>query len=314
MIDITKSNIYRVIQFVLHTGSYIPRRMLTLAAYPVGIIWYILDGRHRRIAFDNMRNAFRDELSTPELRGLVKANFIQLSRVALELPSLLRLDARNVDRYVEFSGEVHLKAALSKGKGVLFFTAHLGNWELMALATPLNFDFPVHVMARPLDHKPMDAVLTEIRTRTGNVVIDKDNSAGLLRRLLRQNQIIGILLDQNASWYEGVYVPFFGRIACTNKGMAMLALRYGATVVPAFNIRQKDGRYKVMFDPPVELIRTGDITRDIVENTRLFNDIIEKYIRMAPENWLWVHRRWRIKDIPESARKKVKGSVDRLFE
>jgi len=314
MVDVKKSNTYRVIKFVLHMGSYIPRRMLALFAYPVGIIWYIIDRYHRQIAFDNMRKAFRGELSVTELRHLVKANFIQLSRVALELPSLLRLNLKNVDSYVEFSGESHLKAALAEGKGVLFFTAHLGNWELMALATPLNFDFPVHIMARPLDHKPMDAVLTEIRTRTGNAVIDKDNSAGLVRSLLRQNQIIGILLDQNASWYEGVYVPFFGRVACTNKGLAMLAIRYGATVVPAFNIRQKNGRYKVMFDPPVALIRTGDITRDIVENTQLFNQIMEKYIRMAPENWLWVHRRWRIKDIPESARKKVKGTVDLIFE
>ncbi len=314
MTDITTSNTYCLIRFVFRIGSYIPRRMLTLIAYPVGLIWYIFDGRHRRIAFDNMRHAFRDELSPSELRNLVKANFIQLLRVALELPSLLRLGEKNLDAYAAFSGEKHLRAALGKGKGVLFLTAHMGNWELMALATPIRFDFPLHVMARPLDYKPMDAVLTEIRTRTGNVVINKDQSAGMVAGLLRQNQIIGILLDQNASWYEGVYVPFFGRIACTNKGMAMLALRYGATVVPVFNFRQRDGRYRVMFDTPVELIRTGDITQDLVENTRLFNDIIEKYIRMAPENWLWVHRRWRLKDIPESARKKVKGAVDQLFE
>lgn len=312
--DIKTSKTYRVIRFVLYMGSYIPRRILTLCAYPVGIIWYSIDRYHRQIAFDNMRKAFRGELSAAELRRLIKANFIQLSRVALELPSLLRLNLNNVNSYVEFSGDSHLKAALAKGKGVLFLTAHLGNWELMGLATPLNFDFPVYVMVRPLDHKPMDAVLTEIRIRTGNIVIDKDKSAGLVRRLLRENQIIAILLDQNASWYEGVYVPFFGRVACTNKGLAMLAIRYGAAVVPVFNIRQRNGRYKIMFDPPVELIRTGDITRDIVENTQLFNEIIEKHIRMAPENWLWVHRRWRIKDIPESARKKVKGTVDLIFE
>jgi len=314
MSDIKQSNTYRLIKFVLYMVSYIPRRILALCAYPVGIFWYMIDRYHRRIAFDNMCKAFRKELSAAELRRLVRANFIQLSRVALELPSLFRLNPNNVNSYVEFSGGCHLKAALAEGKGVLFLTAHLGNWELMGLATPLTFDFPVYVMVRPLDHKPMDAVLTEIRTRTGNFVIDKDKSAGLVRRLLRENQIIAILLDQNASWYEGVYVPFFGKVACTNKGLAMLAIRYGAAVVPVFNIRQRDGRYKIMFDPPVELIRTGDVTRDIVENTQLFNEIIEKHIRMAPENWLWVHRRWRIKDIPESARKKVKGTVDLLFE
>jgi len=314
MVDIKSSNTYRVIKNVLRVGSFIPRRILTLFAYPAGIIWYTIDRRHRKIAFDNMMKAFTDEITPSRCRRLVLANFIQLSRVALELPSLLRLNLQNMSSYVEFSGEEHVKAALDEGKGVFFLTAHLGNWEMMALATPLKFDFPAHVMARPLDHKPMDAVLTEIRTRTGNKVIDKDNSAGQIRGLLRQNQMIGILLDQNASWFEGVYVPFFGRVACTNKGLAMLAIRHGATVVPTFNIRQKNGRYKVMFDPPVKLIRTGDLGRDIVENTRRFNDIIEKYIRLGPENWLWVHRRWRIKDIPESARKKVRGDVDSLFQ
>jgi len=314
MVDIKSSNTYRVIKNVLRVGSFIPRRILTLFAYPAGIIWYTIDRNHRKIAFDNMMKAFTDEITPSRCRRLVIANFIQLSRVALELPSLLRFNFQNMDSYVEFSGEEHPKAALAKGKGVFFLTAHLGNWEMMALATPLKFNFPAYIMARPLDHKPMDAVLTEIRTRTGNIVIDKDNSAGRLRELLRQNQVIGILLDQNASWFEGVYVPFFGRVACTNKGLAMLAIRYGATVVPAFNIRQKNGRYKIMFDPPVKLIRTGDLGRDIVENTRRFNEIIEKYIRLGPENWLWVHRRWRIKDIPESARKKVRGDIDLLFQ
>ena len=313
MVDIKSSNQYRVVKNVIRFGSFIPRRILTLFAYPVGIIWYTIDRYHRKIAFDNMMKAFTDEITPSRCRCLVIANFIQLSRVALELPSLLRLNLQNMDSYVEFSGEAHLKAALAEGKGVLFFTAHLGNWEMMALAAPLKFDFLFHVMARPLDHKPMDAVLTEIRTRTGNKVIDKDNSAGQIRGLLRQNQMIGILLDQNASWFEGVYVPFFGRVACTNKGLAMLAIRYGATVLPAFNIRQKNGRYKIMFDPAVKLIRSGDLGRDIVENTRRFNDIIEKYIRLGPENWLWVHRRWRIKDIPEFARKKVRGDVEFLF-
>ena len=315
MVDIKNSNTYRVASNLLRFVSFIPRRILTLFAYPIGMIWYIFDGCHRKIAFDNMMKAFSGEITRSRCRRLVKANFVQLLRVALELPSLLRMNLRNLDSYVEFSGVAHLKAVLAAGKGALFLTAHLGNWEMMGLAMPLKFGFShqAHAMARPLDHKPMEAILTEIRTRTGNRVIDKDKSAGVVGGLLRQNQKIAILLDQNASWFEGVYVPFFGRVACTNKGFAMLAIRYGVPVVPMFNIRQKNGRYKVMFDPPVELIRTGDLSRDIVENTRLFNEIIEKHIRMAPDNWLWVHRRWRIKDIPEFARKKVKGDVDSLF-
>jgi KDO2-lipid IV(A) lauroyltransferase len=296
-----------LIRAAIHFLARIPRRQLGRLAYPLGRIWYGLDHYHRKIAIDNMSIAFGRELAPAEIRSLARNNFIQLVRVMLEIPSLLRLSKENIDTYVEFSGRQHLEAALARGTGVLFLTAHLGNWELMALAAALKYGIPVNIMVRPLDYAPMDRVMTEIRSRTGNRVLDKDKSAVEVSTLLRENQIIGILLDQNASWFEGVYVPFFDKTACTNKGLAMFAMRYGATVVPAFNIRQKDGRYRVIIRPPLDLVRSGNVSDDIVENTRCFNKIIEDHIRLAPDNWLWVHRRWRIKDIPERARKKIKG-------
>jgi len=279
-------------------------------AHPLGRIWYGLDHYHRRIAFDNMSNAFGREFAPAEIRQMVRRNFIQLVRVMLEIPSLLRLSKENIDTYVEIHGQEHIQAALARGTGVLFLTAHLGNWELMALAAALKYGFPLNVLVRPLDYAPMDRVLTEIRSRTGNRVLDKDKSAAEVSALLRENQIVGILLDQNSSWYEGVYVPFFGKVACTNKGLAMFAMRYNATVVPAFNVRQGDGRYRIVISPPIDLVRSGHIGDDIVENTMLFNKIIEDHIRLAPDNWLWVHRRWRIKRIPERARRKIRGKID----
>jgi len=313
MITNAETITYRLIKAVLRIASIVPRKILVLAAYPLGMLWYILDHYHRDIAFDNMLKAFDDEWDEPRCRRTVRSNFVQLFRVALELPSLLRINARNLDSFVEISGEEYVKEALAKKPGVLFLTAHLGNWELMALATSVRYRFPFDVMVRPLDFKPMDRMLTEIRSRTGNIVLEKDKSAGVVGELLQKSGKIGILLDQNSSWYDGVYVPFFGRTACTNKGLAIFAIRYGATVLPAFNIRLRDGRYRIIFGPPVSLIRTGDISRDVVENTKLFNDIIEKHIRLAPDNWLWVHRRWRIKAVPEHARKKLKRYADLPF-
>jgi len=301
---------YRVIRTALQVLARIPRRQLGRLAHPLGRIWYGLDYYHRRIAFDNMSSAFGREFAPAEIRALVRRNFIQLVRVMLEIPSLLRLSKENIDTYVEIHGQEHIKAALARGTGVLFLTAHLGNWELMALAAALKYGLPLNVMVRPLDYAPMDRVLTEIRSRTGNRLLDKDKSAAEVSTLLRDNQIIGILLDQNSSWYEGVYVPFFGKVACTNKGLAMFAMRYNATVLPAFNVRQRDGRYRIVIRPPVDLVRSGNIGDDIVENTMLFNKIIEDHIRLAPDNWLWVHRRWRIKRIPERARRKIKGMID----
>lgn len=296
---------YRIIKRFLKTLAIVPRGLLVCLAVPLGRTWYLLDRYHRCIAFDNMLKAFIGEIDKGGICHMIKANFVQLVRVVLEIPSLLKLSKDNIDSYVVFSGQSHLKEALLRGKGILFLSAHLGNWELASLATSLKFDLSINALVRPLDFSSIDKVLTEIRSRTGNKVLNKDKSASLIRQMLNKNQVIGIMLDQNSSWYEGVYVPFFNRIACTNKGLAIFAMRYGATVLPVFNIRQQDGRYRIMFESPVSLVRSGNISRDIVENTALFNTIIEKYIRMAPDNWFWVHRRWRIKDIPAKIRKKI---------
>lgn len=312
----TKDNlIYRLIKSVLNVLAWIPRRELVRLAQLLGRLWFAMDRYHRRIAIDNMSIAFGRELALAQIRSMARNNFVQLVRVVLEFPSLLRLSKENIDTYVEIHGQEHIKAALARGTGVLFLTAHLGNWELMALAASLKYGFPLNVMVRPLDYAPMDRVLTEIRSRTGNRVLDKDKSAAEVSALLRDNQIIGILLDQNSSWYEGVYVPFFGKTACTNKGLAMFAMRYKATVIPAFNMRLEDGRYRIIFSAPLDLVRSGHVGDDIIENTARFNKVIEDHIRMAPDNWLWVHRRWRIKEIPERARKKIKGMpVDRSLD
>lgn len=301
---------YLILKKAMQILSLIPRPTLGRLAVPLGRIWYGIDHYHRRIAFENMQIAFGREKRPGEIRRMVRANFLQLTRVMLEIPSLLKLNEKNVDSYVEFVGLKYLTEALARKKGILILTAHIGNWELMALAVTAKFKIPVNVLVRPLDYKPFDRVLTEIRSRTGNRVMSKDHSAAAVSQLMLDNKIVGILLDQNSSWYEGVYVPFFGKTACTNKGLAMFALRYGATVLPVSNIRQKDGRYRIIFEKPLDLVRSGNISDDIVENTAAYNKTIEKFIRLAPEGWLWVHRRWRIKSIPDRARKKIAGMFD----
>jgi len=298
---------YHIINAAINALAIIPRRRLVRLAVPLGKIWYGLDHYHRRIAYENMWHAFKQEKNSVELKQMVRANFVQLVRMVLEIPSLLKLNRNNIDTYVEIHGQHHLEKALSQGRGVLMITAHLGNWELLGLPISLKFGLPLTVLVRPLDFSPMDRVITAIRSRTGNRMLDKDKSAAEVSGLLQNNQIVGILMDQNSSWYEGVYTPFFGRTACTNKGPAMLAMRYNAVVVPIFNVRQKDGRYRIIINPPVDLVRSGNISADIIANTARFNQIIETHIRMAPDNWLWVHRRWRIKEIPARAKKKLKG-------
>ncbi len=181
----------------------------------------------------------------------------------------------------------------------------------MALAVALKFGIRIDLIIRPLDFAPMDRILSEIRASAGNIIINANKGAVAIREILSKNKIVSIMLDQNASYRDGVYVPFFGRTACTNKGVALFAMRYGATVLPIFNIRLADGRYKIIFEKPISLVhKSGNITIDIINNTILYNSIIEKYVRIAPESWFWVHRRWWLRTIPEEVKRKYKKLID----
>jgi Kdo2-lipid IVA lauroyltransferase/acyltransferase len=295
---------YTVIKGAFKVLSRIPRPLMARAAVLVGRLWYALDAYHRNIALNNLQLAFGNELSWRQREQLIRANFIQFATTALQMPSLMRVNRDNLDTYVTFSGIDNVKKALSHGKGLIFLTGHFGNWELMSISSALKLG-PAYVLARPLDFRPMDKFLTELRSRSGNTIVDKQDSANRVRRILRDQQMLGILLDQNAAWYEGVYVRFFGQPACTNRGLAMFALRYGTPVVPAYNIRGTDGRYQIIFEPHLPVVTTGDARQDMIKNTALYNRAIEQFIRKAPDHWFWVHRRWRILPIPERARKKL---------
>ena len=280
------------IEKLLDVAADMPRRVNWKLADIVGCLWYRLDSKHRRIALRNLEIAWGDELKEEERKTICRNTFNHLARVALELPYVRKMAAADVERFVTFVGTENLREALQGGRGVLVMTSHFGNWEMMAVAFSLAHH-PVHLVVRLLDNPTLDRLVNGIRARGGNQMIPKKGSIRKVLRLLKQGEAIGLLIDQNVDWYDGVFVPFFKEIACTNKALAVLALRTGAPVVPAYNVRQPDGRYSVVIEPEVELIRTGDNTKDIEENTALFNRIIEGYVRRNPDQWFWVHQRWK---------------------
>jgi len=253
---------------------------------------YALDDRHRRIALRGLTLAF-PEKDLKERNAIARSAFRNLARVAAEFFSLPRLNEKNFTRYITFEGLENFQKAYEKEKGILILTAHFGNWEWMAALFPLQSHHPVHVVVRPLDSRFLDSMVEQLRMRTGNQAIPKQKAMGQILRLLKAGEIVGILLDQNMAWQEGVFVDFFGEKACTNTGMALLALKTGTPVLPAFNIRQKDGRYRVVIEPEIPLVRTGDKERDVMENTQRFTQIIERYVRNYPDQWLWLHQRWK---------------------
>ncbi len=286
--------LYRLIRLTIRMMSHIYYPLAQHIGRGWGTIAYLIPMSRKKVALENIRQSF-PALTKREARRLLRRVYLHCGQMFFEIPHIFRMTHNTLDRYVTLDGEENVVNALSRNKGVFFLTAHFGNWEFLCAAGSLMTG-NLAVIARPVDFKPFDRVIAEIRTLFGTEVILKQKALRRVRGALRENKLIGILLDQNVDWYEGIYVPFFGRWACTNKGLAILAVMTGTPVVPAFPVRQKDGRYRIIFEKEVELRQTGDRTRDIEENTELFTNIIEKYVRKYPDHWFWFHKRWKTKN------------------
>lgn len=252
----------------------------------------ILKGRIHA-SLNNLRMVFGNDLSETALQVLNKRVVVHFAEMVLEVPHILRLNRRNIYRYAAFENEQVLHDAIQQGKGVLILTAHFGNWELMSAAIALHFQVSGAVVVRPVDFAPADRLLAVLRSRFGTEIIPKRRAMKRLLSEMRHNGMVGILLDQNVAWYEGVFVPFLGQPACTNKGLALVAARTGSPVIPAFSVRQSDGRYRIIFDPAVQIQQTGDKTSDTEVNTARFTQAIERYVAAYPDHWFWFHRRWK---------------------
>jgi Kdo2-lipid IVA lauroyltransferase/acyltransferase len=284
-------NSQRLADLVLACFQGVPlaaRRVLLSGLFT---LFYHFVPRQRLIATHNLRRAFPDK-SEAEIRRVVREVYRNMAVVAAEFFDIPRFTKENIGELVDAEGLEHCLRALEKGKGILFFTAHFGNWELSAAAVSLLVK-PVGVIYRTLDSTLLDRIVFKVRSATGNIPIPKERAMRPMLRHLKQNGILGILIDQNMAWYEGVFVDYFGRPACTTNGLAMLALHTGAPVLPGLMIRLPDGRYRLVLGPEVEVVKTGDDEADIVTNTQRFTAIIEETVRQYPEQWLWVHQRWK---------------------
>jgi KDO2-lipid IV(A) lauroyltransferase len=199
----------------------------------------------------------------------------------------------NIDETLILDGQDNFLAAQRRGKGVLYLTGHIGAWELSSFAHAL-YGFPLHYMARPLDNLQLNSLVNQYRCLSGNRPIYKNESARMLLKILRSAGTVGILADQNTMPDEGMFVDFFGTPACTTTGIARVALHTDAAVVPGYAYWDESiGKYRLRFEPAVELSRTGDTERDVFVNTQKFAKVIEGIIRKYPEQWVWVHARWK---------------------
>ena len=258
----------------------------------MGRLAYTIVKRSRNIALNNLRNAY-PEKKDAQIQRIAKAVFENLGKLLYEICWSNCLNNDELRRHVKIEGMAHIQTAYAKGKGVLVLTGHFGNWELMPVVGHL-VGHPFSIVYRPLDFKPLERFTIRSRTRYGGSMIPKKRSFRKILNSLDRKEMVTLLMDQNVAAREGVFVPFFNMPACTNEGLALLALKTGAPVVPAFLLREKKG-FTGMILPEVPLIRTGDKIKDLEANTSAYNQVIESVVRRYPDQWFWVHRRWNTK-------------------
>ena len=242
--------------------------------------------RLRRVAMSNLAMALPD-LGRRAHRRIADGVFRSIARLLVTFARSPRLDRANIGGWIRYEGFEHFEEARKRGRGVLFATAHLGNWELSAFAHAW-MAAPMYVVIRPLDNPKIDALVEQRRTLSGNRLIGKKEYARSILKALGNNEAVGILVDQNASLEEGTFVDFFGVPACAGTGFAKLAAHSGAAVIPGFALWiESERKYVLRFYPPLEI--TGDTESD----TRALHRQLEAVIREYPDQWLWIHRRWK---------------------
>ncbi len=246
----------------------------------------------QRAAMFNLRLAFPD-WTDAQRRRVIRSLVRQIGWMAGEFSQFPKYTRETIERIVVLDGFENFATAQARGKGVLILTGHMSAWELAPFAQAL-YGHPLHFVVRPIDNARVDALITRYRCLSGNTPIDKSQSARAMLTLLREGRTVGILADHNAAAEEGVFVDFFGVKACTTSGLARLALRTDAAVVPGYVFWDETLRkYRLRFEPAIELTRSGDDERDVVENTTRFMKVVENYARQHPGQWLWVHKRWK---------------------
>ncbi len=283
---------YAVVWSLIKLLGVLPRSLARSVAGAGAHALFWLLPKLRKTAEFNMQLAFPDW--TAAKRREVRRKMVRsLGWMAAEFARLPQYTKENIEQFVILDGHENFLAGQSRGKGVVYLTGHIGAWELSSFAHAL-YGFPLHYMARPLDNKPLDAMVNLYRGLSGNTPIFKNDAARGMLRILKNSGTVGILADQNTMPQEGVFVDFFGTPACTTTGIARVALHTNAAVVPGYcywdqNIR----KYRLRFEPPVELTRSESAEQDILENTQRFTKVIEEIIRQHPEQWVWIHARWK---------------------
>ena len=285
---------YAAVWLILKGLGVMPRSLGRRIAAWITRFLYALLPKLRKTAEVNLRIAFPD-WTEAQRKVLIRKMLRNLGWMAAEFARFPKYTKENIEQFVMLDGHENFFEGQRRGKGVVILTGHIGAWELSSFAHSL-YGFPLHYMARPIENARIDTLVNSYRCRAGNRPIFKNESARAMLKILKDAGTIGILADQNTMPEEAVFVDFFGKAASTTTGIARVASHTDAAVVPGYAVWDENLRkYRLRFEPPVQLSRSGDAEQDIFENTQKFAKVLEKIIRKYPDQWVWVHGRWKIR-------------------
>jgi len=272
----------------------IPLRIGVMVLKSLAYVFYLFDKKQRKIAYENLRIAY-GELSDFQIRKIIRSTYLHFALVWIDfvkLPQIVNTD--NWQNYFEVEGLEFAQKAREQGKGVIFVTGHVGNWEVLGYAFEFFFH-PLHSIAKHLKNPLADRYLTRLREEGRQKIIFTENASRKIIRVLRDNNPLGILVDQNAR-ENNIFVDFFGQKAATTRSVATISLKTGAPIIMGF-LRRTDRKYrfKITLSEPVQIERTGNLEKDISNLTQKYTTLIESRIREHPHEWLWMHRRWKTK-------------------
>ena len=276
----------------IHGLGILPRTIARAAGVLIAGLAYHLLGRLRRVGMRNLELAF-PALPLSERKHILRLEYRNLGWLLAEFCQMSRYTPAYASQFVRYEGLDHYLRARDRGQGVLVLTGHLGAWELSSFYHSLA-GYPMGMVIRRLDNPLVDAMVNDIRCRHGNRVLHKDDFARGLLGAMRAGETVGILMDTNMTPPQGLFVPFFGIEACTASGLARVALKTGAAVLPGFLLwEESERRYVLHFYPEIALADSGDTEADTADNTARFTAVLEDAIRQYPSQWLWMHRRWK---------------------
>lgn len=286
------SLVYHFVKFFGWICRLLPKKLAMSLGTAIGKLLFRFLKKRRQIALSNIQIAFGNNINEARQREICKASFINLSKTIIEFMRFTKLNSKNIWNNVSVEGVEHLNTALEKGKGAIVFLPHFGNWELLSLVYGLLIPNRAKAIAFPLKNAKLNDYVWQIRELMSLELIPRKSAIRSTLRALKNNEAVGFFADQNAG-EQGVFIEFFGKPASTARGPVTIALKTDAPILFSLDIRQPNNKHHVHISPPIYMEPSNDTEHDIEKYTTILMKKLEKYIEQYPEQWLWLHNRWK---------------------